>query len=218
MRKHILKFSLKLGVALFLWVGCDNATQPGQMVQDFSDLQVGQEWNYLRWEKRHFEEPVITQDWATLKIVDRNSNTVTFQEVVYDSASEMTDTSLITFQIVDSNLVLFGATRSRLFGFLESHNGILPLTRVDSNLVNVNIDSLPDIAQKTGKPRFMGHASKARILNHEYSNLTFFYDSLPIVLDAPGTGAFFSPQQGLVSVVRFDGYSLFEHTGYLLKP
>ena len=219
MRQSVIK-----AFALLLFAGitsCNLSTSSGpaeEVNESFTELQVGQEWIYAYWEKRHGGELLFTGDTLSVSIISKEAGLVTFFEGPINGAAGTTsDTTTFQFQIQDSVLTQVGANDSRVFGFVRNHGGALLLSQVDSVPVTVNLDtSFFLIREQTGKPKFVGHAELVDLFSESYTDVTVYYDQTPTYVDGFGHLAIFSREYGVVSTIYFGGRSPIEASGYQL--
>ncbi len=204
-------------LALALW-NCDAKNPLAPSAFSFSELKVGQEWHYLKWEKFYDETRKLTGDTLTLAVIAKAGKLITFAETLHGRSSS--DTTIFQMQFEDSFARQVGNNDSKLFRFLNSHEGILWLTPIDSNRVRIAVDSsLFGLREQTGKNHFLGQAERAQLHLNRYENLTVYYDERLTYVDGPGHVALFSPQEGLVAMINFGGFSLVAQAGYeLFKP
>lgn len=204
-------------LALALW-HCDSKNSLTPSAFSFSEIEVGQEWRYLKWEKPYDDTRKLTGDTLTLAVIAKAGKLVTFAETMHGNAASETKTFQLHFE--DSFVRQVGNSDSKIFRFLNSHDGILWLTQIDSNSVRVAVDSsLFHLREQTGKNHFLGHAERAQLHLNRYENLTVYYDERPTYVDGQGHVALFAPEQGMIATINFGGFSLTEHSGYeLLKP
>ncbi|GAB4375758.1 MAG: hypothetical protein Kow0042_21420 [Calditrichia bacterium] len=207
-----------------LLLNCDSSTsfeieQP-EGKTSFTDLKVGQEWRYARWEKPYSGDRFFTGDTILISIIDKKDKIVTFYErPLHADSVTVLDTATFCFQIKNSFLRQPGLNNSHVFGFLNNHDGILLLTSIDSNRVTVNIDSsFFLIRQQIGKSRFIGYADSVELFSQKYENVIIYYDETPTYVDGFGHLAIFSLQDGVVATIYFGGYSPIEQFGYQLIP
>ncbi len=207
---------------LFALSNCDSSTSPENdppaSNPPFTDLKVGQEWQYIKWEKLPSGSRTFTGDTISVSITAKKNNIVTFFEcpVHSDSISPL-DTATFRFQITDSRLMQVGRNYSRAFGFVANHNGILTLTNVDSNAITVDMDTtLFLIQQQTNKSRFIGHSESIQLFLETYQDVNIYYDATPTYVDGFGHLVIFSPKEGIVATIYFGGFSLIEQYGYQL--
>jgi hypothetical protein len=184
----------------------------------FIDLSVKQEWQYLRWEKPYSGDRAFTGDTVSVSIIDRdNSKVIFYERTACADANSPADTATICFQIEDSYFRQVGINRSKVFGFVANHGGILIFTHIDSNLVTVNIDTaLYLIREQTGKGRFIGNSDSLEVFSELYHNVNIYYDDTPLPYDGIGHLAIFSPEEGILSTIYFGGFSPVEQFGYQL--
>ncbi len=206
-------------------LNCDSSRAPDIMQPasevPFTDLQVGQEWRYAKWEKPYFGNRTFTGDTVSITIIAKEGETVTFYErTVNDGPISPTDTATFRFQIAHSLLRQVGTNRSRVFGFIAGHDSVLSLTDIDSNHVAIDLDtSLFFIREQTGKNRFVGHADSVRLLSGIYANVIVYYNEIPTYVDGFGYLAILSLKKGMVATVYFGGFSPIEQYGYqLIRP
>ena len=210
---------LLLSVVIF---NCDSTTSPDTEPPvtsvSFADLEVGQKWLYAKWEKRYSGERMFTGDTISVSVIAKDAGIVTFYEspAHIDSISSW-DTTTFKFQLEDSVLRQVGINRSRVFGFIGNHDGILTLAHIDSNRVTVDIDtSLHLIREQTGKSRFVGHSDTVELFSDIYEDVIVYYDETPTYVDGFGHLAIFSREEGMVATIYFGGFSPIEQYGYKL--
>ena len=209
-------------LACLLVLGCDSSAplndQPVELGRPIDELEVQQVWQYARWEKPYFGTRVFTGDTTTIMVTAREPGFVTlFESTVHADPSLPTDTATVKFQREGSFWRQIGENRSRLYGFLVHHDGILYQTHIDSNHVVVDLDtSLFLIRQQTGKNRFVGHSDRVQLFSDCYNDVNVYYDETPTYYDGFGHLAIHSPKEGLVATVYFGGFSTIEQHGYKL--
>lgn len=200
-----------------LFFNCSPGTGPGEQVP-FTDLEVGQEWQYVVWEKLYEGERTFTGDTISVSIIAKDVEAVTFYEhpVNRDSVLPL-DTATFSFQIENAYLKQVGVNRSRVFGFLANHDGMLTLANINSNLVTIDIDtSLFLIREQTGKSLFVGYSNSVEIFSDTYDDVIIYYDETPTYVDGCGHLVVFSLEEGIVATIYFGGFSPVEQTGYQL--
>lgn len=217
-------YVLCLASTLMVW-GC-NSNAPTRFEQkalqtSFADLQIGQQWRYVKWEKFRDQDRKLTGDSVVVTIIAKENDLITLQErFIPATTQEQADTLTFNLRHEGSRLRLVGNLTARVFSFLGSHDGVLLLTPVDSNRVAINLDdSLFDLRQQTGKNHFVGHSEAVQLFLQSYEDLTVYYDERITYVDGNGHVALFSAEQGVVGTVFFGGFSLFEQYGFeLIKP
>jgi hypothetical protein len=215
------RVSVGLGIGfLLVFLNCSPGTGPEDPVP-FTNLEVGQEWQYVVWEKLYTGDRTFTGDTISVSIIDKEGGLVTFYErsANVDSYSPL-DTATFKFQIENSYLKQVGVNSSRIFGFLVSHDDMLVLTDINSNLVTIDIDtSLFLIREQTGKGLFVGHSNSVELFSNTYENVIVYYDETPTYVDGCGHLVVFSLEEGIVATIYFGGFSPVEQYGYqLIRP
>jgi hypothetical protein len=170
------------------------------------------------WEKLYTGDRTFTGDTISVSIIDKEDGLVTFYErsANVDSYSPL-DTATFKFQIGNSYLKQVGVNSSRIFGFLVSHDDMLVLTDINSNLVTIDIDtSLFLIREQTGKGLFVGHSNSVELFLDTYEDVIIYYDETPTYVDGCGHLVVFSLEEGIVATIYFGGFSPVEQTGYQL--
>ncbi|MGH7490783.1 MAG: hypothetical protein ACREOO_00160 [bacterium] len=205
-----------------LVLSCDSSAplndQLVELGQPIDDVEVTQVWRYASWEKPYFGTRAFTGDTTTIRITAREPGTVTlFERTVHADSSLPADTATVKFQREGSLWRQIGENRSRLYGFLAHHDGVLYQTNIDSNHVVVDLDtSLFLIRQQTGKNHFVGHSDRVRLFCDTYDHVNVYYDETPTYYDGFGHLAIHSPREGLVATIYFGGFSSIEQHGYQL--
>jgi hypothetical protein len=216
-----LYVSLNILVLLVLF-NCDSSTSPETDPKVpkvlFTDLVVGQKWQYAKWEKLYLGNRIFTGDSIAVSIIAKEDRKVTFYERPANTDSiSPPDTAIFSFQIEDPILRQVGINRSKVFGFVANHDGILTLTDIDSNRVTLDMDnSLFWMREQTGKSRFNGHSDRIELFSDTYENVIIYNDETPIYMDGFGQLAIFSLEECIVTTIYFDGFSLIEQYGYQL--
>ena len=214
-------FYMSIGILIpLVLLNCSLSTGPREQVP-FTALEVGQEWQYVVWEKLYDGERTFTGDTISVSIIDKEGGLVTFYErsANVDSYSPL-DTATFKFQIENSYLKQVGVNSSRIFGFLASHDYMLVLTDINLDPVTINIDtSLFLIREQTGKSVFVGHSNSVELFLDTYENVIVYYDETPTYVDGCGHLVVFSLEEGIVATIYFGGFSSVEQYGYqLIKP
>lgn len=214
-------FMLGLAAALFL-SNCDS-NEPTRCLREnangsFAELRVGQQWQYVRWEKLHGQNRKLTGDSVVVTVIAKEGDLITLQERFIPATTQwQADTLTFSLQHEGSRLRLVGNLTARIFSFLGSHDGVLLLTPVDSNRVFINLESsLFELGEQTGKNHFIGHSEAVQLFLQNYEDLTVYYDARPTYVDGPGQVALFSAEKGVVGTVSFGGFRLFEQHGFEL--
>jgi hypothetical protein len=184
----------------------------------FKNLEVGQEWRYVEWQKHYSEDRMFTGDTVSITVIAKNAASVTFFEKTANADSiSFSDTTTIRFNREGATLRQQGEDFSRLFGFLRHHDGVLLLGEVDSNFVSINLDSsLFFVRDELGKPKFIGHTDTVELFSETSTELTVYYDQTPTYYDGHGHLALFSRENGIVAAIYFGGFSPVEQFGYEL--
>ena len=210
-----------LGLAAALLMSSCDSNEPTRSLREnangsFAELRVGQQWQYVRWEKLHGQNHKLTGDSVVVTVIAKENDLITLQERFIPAApQQQADTLTFSLQHEGSRLRLVGSLTANIFRFLGSHD--LLLTPVDSNRVAINLDnSLFDLREQTGKNHFIGHSEAVQLFLSEYDDLTVYYDERPTYYDGAGHVALFSPEKGVVGAVFFGGFSLFEQYGFEL--
>ncbi len=210
--------SVIVGVFLVLVIfNCSLGTEPG-VPEPFSNLEVRQEWQYVEWEKPYTENRMFTGDTISVSIIAKEGRMVTFYECTInaDSVSPL-DTATFSFLIDNSILRQVGENRSRVFGFLANHGGVLFLTDINSNLVTIDMDtSLFLIGKQIDKNLFVGHSNSVELFSDTYEDVNIYYDEIPTYVDGCGHLAVFSLEEGIVATIYFGVFSPIEQSGYQL--
>ncbi|MFQ5799081.1 MAG: hypothetical protein ACE5H0_10390 [Bacteroidota bacterium] len=214
-----LILTLLVSVVLF---NCNSGTSPDTEPPvssvSFADLEIGQEWLYAEWEKRYSGERMFTGDTTSVSVIAREAGIITFYEspVHVDSISSW-DSTTFKFQLEDSVLRQVGINRSRVFGFVGNHDGILTLAQIDSNHVTIDIDtSLYLIREQIGKSRFVGYSDTVELFSDTCEDVIVYYDETPTYVDGFGHLAIFSREEGMEATIYFGGFSAIEQYGYKL--
>jgi len=201
------------------FLSCNNdAPNELKFYSSFTELQVGQEWLYIKWWKPHSEDIQYSEDTISVSIVAKDDSIITFYEtpIRLDSISYW-DTVTFKFQIEDSLLRQVGNNHSQVFGIVTNHGGLLPLGHIDSNLVTIDFtSSLFQVGNQIDKYRFIGYADSIDLFSEVYKDVIVFYDATPTFLDGSGHLAVFSQEDGMVATIYFGGDTPIEKYGYRL--
>ena len=158
-----LLFSLLLGALVACDLSGPNGPKP-EAANNFADLEVGQEWLYAKWEKRHAGERVFTGDTVSVSVTSIAAGLATFFErTLHVESPTSADSSIFQFEVSDSLFRQVGSNSSRLFGFVLQHDGRLFLSGIDSNPVMIDLEtSLFLLREQTGQSKFIGRSTTTK--------------------------------------------------------
>ena len=202
-------------------MACDPSSPSGpnpEAAQNFADLEVGQEWLYAKWEKRHAGGRVFTGDTVSVSVTSVEAGLATFFERTLDVESPTSaDSSIFQFEVSDSLFRQVGSNSSRLFGFVANHDGRLFLSGIDSNPVMIDLEtSLFLLREQTGQSKFIGRSNRVQLLFNSYEDVIVYYDQTPTYVDGFGHLVIISREYGIASTIFFGGFSPIESFGYEL--
>ncbi len=201
---------LLFSVLLLGLAACDSSSPTGpdpKAVNNFADLEVGQEWRYAKWEKRHAGERVFTGDTVSVSVTSVEAGLATFFERTLNVESPTSsDSSIFQFEVSDSLFRQVGSNRSRLFGFVSQHDGRLFLSGIDSNPVMIDLEtSLFLLREQIGQSKFIGRSNRVQLLFNSYEDVIVYFDETSTYVDGFGHVAIVSQECGIASTIFFGG-------------